>query len=50
MFNKGEYVGHMENINEEKNSQPYESSEAYTTSTVTTKRMMSEQMEPDTFE
>ena len=22
MFNKGEYIGHLENINEEENSQP----------------------------
>ena len=40
----------MENINEEKNSQPYVSSDAYTTSSVTMKRMMSEEVEPDTFE
>ena len=49
-FNKGEYIGHLENINEEKNSQPHENSDAYTTSSVTTKRMMSEQVEPGTFE
>ena len=33
-FSKGEYIGHLENINEEKNPQPYESSEAYTTRSV----------------
>ena len=49
-FNKGKYIGHLENINEEENSQPHENSDAYTTNSVTTKRMMSEQVEPDTFE
>ena len=50
MFSKGEYIGHLENINEEDNSQPHDNSDAYTTNSVTTKRMMSEQVEPDTFE
>ena len=50
MFNKGEYIGHLENINEEVNSQPHENSDTYTASSVTTKRMMSEQVELDTFE
>ena len=50
MFNKGEYTGCLENINEEKNSQPHENSDAYTTSSVTMKRTMSEQVEPDNFE
>ena len=49
-FNKGEYIGHLEDINEEKNSQSHENSDAYTTSSVTMKRMMSEQVEPDTLE
>ena len=49
MFNKGEYIRHLENINEEGNSQPHENSDAYTTSSVTMRRMMSEQVELDTF-
>ena len=49
-FNKGEYIGHLEDINEEYHSQPHENLDAYTTSSVTTKRMMSEQVELDTFE
>ena len=49
MFNKGEYIGHLKNINEEENSQPHENSDVYTSS-VTMKRMMSEQVELDTFE
>ena len=49
-FNKGEYIGHLGNINEEKHSQPHENSDAYTTSSVVTKRMITEQVEPDTFE
>ena len=48
-FNKGEYIGHLENIDEEENSHIYESSDAHTISSVTT-RKMSEQVEPDTFE
>ena len=36
-FNKGEYVGHLENIDEEENSHPHKSSDAHTTSSVTTK-------------
>ena len=50
MLNKGEYIGHLENINKEENSQPHENSDAYTTTSVTMKRMMSEQVELDTFE
>ena len=50
MFSKGEYIGHLENIDEEDNSQPHENPNAYTTGNVTTKRMMSEQVELDTFE
>ena len=41
-FNKGEYVGHLENTDEEENSHPHENSDAHTTSSVTTKKMMSE--------
>ena len=46
-FNKGEYVGHLENIDEEMYPHPHENSDAHTTSSVTTKKMMSEQVEPD---
>ena len=49
-FNKGLQVGHLENIDKEENSPPYENSDAHTTSTLTTKKMMSEQVEPDAFE
>ena len=49
-FNKGEYIGHLENINEEENSQPHKKSDVYTTNSVTKISMMSEQVEPDTFE
>ena len=49
-FNKGEYIGHLENINEEENSQPHENSDAYTTSSVTMRKMMSEQGEWETVE
>ena len=49
-FNKGEYIGHLENINEEENSQPHENSDAYTMNIVKTQKMMSEQVELDTFE
>ena len=49
-FNKGGYVGHLENIDEEEYSYPHENSDAHTTSSVTTKKMMSEQVEPDAFE
>ena len=53
-FNKGEYAGHLEltieNIDEEKNLHLQENPDTHTTSSVTTKKMMSEQVEPDTFE
>ena len=49
-FNKGEYRGHLENIDEEENSYPHENLDAYTMSSVTTKKMISEQVEPDAFE
>ena len=50
IFNKEEYLGHLENINEEGNSHPHKNPDAHTTSSVTPKRMMSEQVEPDAFE
>ena len=49
-FNKGEYIGHLETIDEEENSWPYENLDSYTTSSVIMKKMMSVQVEPDTFE
>ena len=49
-FSKEEYLGHLENINEEDISQPHHNLDAYTTSSVTTKRMMPEEVEPDSFE
>ena len=49
-FSKGEYIGHLENINEEETSQPHKNSDAYTKSSVTMKRMMSEIVELDTFQ
>ena len=50
MFNKGEYIGHLENIDEEERLQSYENSDAHIKSSVTTKRMISEQVESDTIE
>ena len=44
-LSKEECIGHLEDINEEKKSQPHENSDAYATSSVTTNRMMSEQVE-----
>ena len=49
-FSKSKYIGHLENIDEEKYSHLHKNSEAHTTGSVTTKKMMSEQVEPDTFE
>ena len=49
-FSKGEYIGHLESINEDDNSQLHENTDAYTTSSVTMNRIMSEQVELDTFE
>ena len=49
-FNKAEYVGHLENIDEEENSLLHENSVAHTMSSVTTRKMMSECVEPNTFE
>ena len=39
-FNKGEYLGHLENIDEEENSHPHEN-HVHTTSSVTTTKLMS---------
>ena len=47
---KGEYIGHVENIDEEENSHLHKNSDAHTMNSVTTQKMMSEQVEPDTFE
>ena len=48
----GEYIGHLEltleNIEEEKNLHTHENPDAHTTSSVTMKKMMSEQVEPET--
>ena len=53
-FTKGEYVGHLEptieNIGEEKNEHPPKNLDAHTTSSVTMKKMMSEQVQQGTFE
>ena len=40
----------IENIDEENDLHLYENSDAHTTSSVATSKMMSEQMEPDAFE
>ena len=50
MFSKGEYLGHLRHIDEEENLPPHQNSDTYITSSVTTKKIMSEQVEPDTFE
>ena len=48
------YVGHLkptiENINEEKNLHPHKNPDVHTINSVTMEKMMSEQVEPDTFE
>ena len=49
-FNKGEYIVHLENINEEMYSHPHENSEAHTTSSIATKKTMLEQVKQHTFE
>ena len=50
-FNKGEYVGHLEpTIDEEKDLHLQENPDAHTTSSVTTKKMMSGQVEPNASE
>ena len=51
-FNKGEYVGHLEptieNIDEGKDLHLHANPDAHTTSSVTTKKIMLEQVEPGT--
>ena len=53
-FNKREYIGHLEltleNIQEEMNLHTHENPDAHTTSSVTVKKIMSEQVEPGIFE
>ena len=53
-FNKGEYVGHLEptieDIDEEKNLHPEAILGTHTTNSITTKKMMSEQVKPNVFE
>ena len=53
-FNKREYVGHLEptieSIDEERNLHLHENPDAHITSSVTTKKMMSGQVEPEAFE
>ena len=49
-YNKEEYVGHLEHIDEEENPHPHKNSDAHTICSVTTKKMMSEQVELDAFE
>ena len=53
-FNKGKYVGHLEptieDIDEEKNLHFQANRDAHTTNSITTQRIMSEQVEPDAFE
>ena len=54
MFNKGEYVVHLEpaieDIDEEKNLHFQANPDAHTTNSITTQRMMSQQVEPEAFE
>ena len=54
MFNKGEYVGHLEPtiecIEEEKNLHFHTNPDAHTTNSITTQWMMAERVKPDTFE
>ena len=49
-FNKGEYIGHSENINKGMYSHPHDKQEALTTSSITKEKMMSEKVKQDTFE
>ena len=53
MFNKWEYVGHLEptieGIEEEKNPHFQANSDTHTTNSITTQWMMAEQVEPDIF-
>ena len=48
-INQGEYLGHLENIDEKENSHPHKNPDAHMTNNVTTKIMMTEQVEPDAF-
>ena len=41
-FNKGEYIGHLENVDEEENSHAHKNLDAHTMNSVTTQKMMSE--------
>ena len=54
MFNKGEYVGHLEptieDIEEEINLHFQANPNAHTTKSMTSQQMMAEQVEPDSFE
>ena len=53
MFNEGEYIGCLEptieDITEAKNLHFWANPDANTTNSITTQRMMAEQVEPDTF-
>ena len=49
IFNKGEYVGHVELPIEDMQQNP-EDSGSLTTHSITTRRMMAKKVEPDTFE
>ena len=49
-LNKGQYIGHLENVDEGENSNPHKNSDAHTMNSVTTHKMMSEKVELDTFE
>ena len=37
-FSKGEYIGHLEHIDEEENSHPHKNSDVHTATSVTTKK------------
>ena len=50
MFNKGEYVGHLEPTLEDNNICFHDYSDAHSANSVTTQWMMAEQVEPDTFD
>ena len=49
-LNKEEYIGHLENIDKKLYAHLQKNSEAHTTSSITTKKIMSEQVKQDTFE
>ena len=52
MFNKGEYVGHLEPAiedNADSDLLSYAQQDTHSTNSATTQRMMAEQVEPDTF-